>query len=73
MDEQTMGLREVWVDCDEHREYLLEAGYHRCVGGWRLDTTRSRNEYERLPERGWRRVMFLWGGTHIPFFRAFRA
>jgi hypothetical protein len=61
MNEQKMGLREVWADCDEHREYLLEAGYHRRVGGWRLDTTRSPNEYERLPEHGWRRVMFLWG------------
>ena len=70
---QEMGLREVWANCDEHREYLLEAGYHRRVGGWLLDTMRSPNEYERLPERGWRRVLFLWGTTQAPFFRAFRA
>lgn len=70
---QEMGLREVWANCDEHREYLLDAGYQRRVGGWRLDTTRSPNEYERLPERDWRRVMFLWGATQAPFFRAFRA
>ena len=70
---QEMGLREVWANCDEHREYLLEAGYHRRVDGWRLDTTRYPSEYERLPERGWRRVMFLWGATQAPFFRAFRA
>jgi hypothetical protein len=72
MNEQKMGLREVWADCDEQREYLLEADYHRRVGGWRLDTTRSPNEYERLPEHGWRRMMFLWGAAHVPFFRAFR-
>lgn len=70
---QEMGLREVWANCDEHREYLLEAGYHRRVDGWRLDTTGFPSEYERLPERGWRRVMFLWGATQAPFFRAFRA
>ncbi len=70
---QEMGLREVWANCDEHREYLLEAGYHRRMGGWLLDTMRSPDEYERLPERGWRRVLFLWGTNHAPFFRAFRA
>ena len=70
---QEMGLRGVWANCDEHREYLLEAGYHRRVDGWRLDTTRFPSEYKRLPERGWRRVMFLWGATQVPFFRAFRA
>ena len=70
---QEMGLQEVWANCDEHREYLLEAGYHRRVDGWRLDKTRFPSEYERLPERGWRRVMFLWGATQVPFFRAFRA
>ena len=69
---QEMGLREVWANCDEHREYLLEAGYHRRVGGWRLDTARSTNEYEKLPERGWRRMIFLWGTASVPFFRAFR-
>jgi hypothetical protein len=67
MNEQKMGLREMWVGCDEHREYLLEADYHRRVGGWRLGTTRSPNEYERLPERGWRRVIFLWGASTSRF------
>src|SRR3954462_5838868 len=28
-----MGLEEVWTDCDEHREYLLEASYRQRVGG----------------------------------------
>jgi N-acetylglutamate synthase-like GNAT family acetyltransferase len=70
---QEMGLQEVWADCDEHREYLLEAGYRRRVDGWRLDTTRSLNEYQRLPERGWRKILSLWSATHVPFFRAFRA
>jgi hypothetical protein len=68
-----MGLREVWVDCDEHREYLLEAGYRRRMGGWHLDTTGSFGNYERLPERGWRRVLALWSDVHVPFFRAFGA
>jgi hypothetical protein len=68
-----MGLREVWTERDEHREYLLEAGYRRRMGGWRLDTGRSFGEYETLPERGWRRMLYLWGTTHVPFFRAFRA
>ena len=70
---RTIGLREVWTERDEHREYLLEAGYRRHVGGWRLDTTRSFGDYERLPERGWRRVLYLWSADHVPFFRAFRA
>jgi hypothetical protein len=71
MNEQKMGLREVWADCGEPREYLLEAGYHRRANGWRLNTTRSPNEYERLPEPGWRRIMFLWGAAYVPFFRPF--
>lgn len=70
---QEIGFREVWADCDEHQEYLLEAGYRRRVGGWHLDTRRSLDEYETLPERGWRRVLSLWGATYVPFFRAFRA
>ena len=69
---QEMGLREVWADCDEHREYLREAGYRRRGGGWRLDTRLDLDEYEKLPERGWRRVLFLWGATHVPFCRSFR-
>ena len=68
-----MGLREVWADYDEHREYLLEADYRRHEGGWRLKPIRYFDEYERFPERGWRRLMFLWGAAYVPFFRAFRA
>jgi hypothetical protein len=70
---QEIGLREVWVDCDEHQEYLLEACYRRRVGGWHLDTTQSFGAYERLPERGWRRVLSLWSAVQVPFFRAFGA
>lgn len=70
---QEMGFREVWAECDEHQEYLLEVGYRRRVGGWHLDTRRSLNEYETLPERSWRRLLSLWGTTHVPFFRAFRS
>lgn len=36
---QSTGKKEVWVESDEHREYLLEAGYRRRVGGWRLDVS----------------------------------
>ena len=68
-----IGLREVWADRDEYREYLLEAGYRRRVGGWCLDTTRSYDKYEELPERGWRRMLLLWGTTNVPFFRSFGA
>ena len=68
-----MGLREVWTERDEHREYLLEAGYCRQADGWRLDATWYSGNYERLPERGWRRVLFLWSTDQVPFFRAFRA
>jgi N-acetylglutamate synthase-like GNAT family acetyltransferase len=68
-----MGLRKVWTERDEHREYLLEAGYHRHVGGWGLCTTRAFGNYERLPERGWRRILSLWSAESVPFFRAFRA
>jgi hypothetical protein len=71
-----MGLREVWADSDDNREYLLDAGYSRQVGGWRLDTMPSLDEYEDydyevLPKSGWRRVRFLWGVPNVPFFRAF--
>ena len=68
---QEMGLREVWVDSDKHREYLLAAGYRWRVGGWRLDTVLFLNEYKELPKSGWRRVLFLWGVPNVPFFRAF--
>ncbi len=61
------------VGCDEHREYLLEACYRRRMGGWHLDRTGSFGDYERLPERGWRRVLALWSNVHVPFFRAFGA
>jgi hypothetical protein len=67
-----MGLREVEVDSDDKREYLLEAGYHRLVGGWRVDKMPPFYEYEELPKSGWRRVLFLWGAPNVPFFRAFR-
>jgi hypothetical protein len=66
-----MGLREVWADSDDSREYLLEADYRRRMGGWRLDTMPSLYEYEELPKSGWRRVLFLWGAPNVPFFRAF--
>lgn len=36
---QSTGKKEVWVESDEHREYLLETGYHRRIGGWRLDVS----------------------------------
>lgn len=32
-----LGIPEVWVDDDRHRDSLLAAGYRRRVGGWRLD------------------------------------
>ncbi len=66
-----MGLREGWAASDDNREYLLEAGYRRHLGGWRLDTMPSFYEYEELPKSGWRRVLFLWGAPNAPFFRAF--
>ena len=66
-----IGLREVCAESDDHREYLLEAGYRRCVGGWRLYTMPYLDGYNELPKSGWRRVLFLWGASNIPFFRAF--
>lgn len=42
------GEKEVWVESDEHREYLLEAGYRRRVGGWRLDVPPLRNDSKDL-------------------------
>ena len=66
-----MGLREVWAKSDDNREYLLEAGYSRRMGGWRLGTMPSLSEYEELPKSGWRRVRFLWGTPNVTFFRAF--
>lgn len=65
------GLREVWADSDEHRKYLLDTGYIRLVGGWRLDPLRPFGEHEEMPEGGWRRMLSLWSVTGIPFFRAF--
>lgn len=47
-----MEMREVWADADEHREYLLEAGYARRVGGWRIFV-------ERRSSRRRRRVRFF--------------
>ena len=65
------GLRLVWAERDAHREYLLDSGYVRRVGGWRLDVDWSMAAPKLLPEWGWRRVLALWSATDVPFFRAF--
>jgi hypothetical protein len=65
------GLREVWADPSYGCEYVLEAGYRRRAGGWRLDTIPPLGEYGGLPKSGWRRGLSLWGASNIPFFRAF--
>ncbi len=31
-----LGIHEVWVDDDRHRESLLDAGYRRRIGGWKF-------------------------------------
>ena len=66
-----IGLREVWADSNDRREYLLDAGYCRHVSGWRLNEIPSYDELEGLPKSGWRRALSLWGASTIPFFRAF--
>ncbi len=58
------------TNLDDNREYLLEAGYRWRVDGRPLDTMPFLDEYEELPQSGWRRVLYLWGAPNIPFFRA---
>jgi hypothetical protein len=66
-----IGLREVWAESNDRREYLLDAGYRRHVSGWHLNEIPSYDELEGLPKSGWRRALSLWGASNIPFFRAF--
>ena len=65
------GIRQVWVKSGYRRDYLLDAGYHRRVGGWRSDTGWAREGAADLPRGGWRRVLALLGEPAIPFFRPF--
>lgn len=57
-----LGIGEVWADDDRHGGSLLEAGYRRRIGGWKLDVTEERRE------RGLGRVFSLWARPAIPFF-----
>lgn len=65
------GIPLVWVENDVHREYLLEAGYVRRVGGWRLDTEPLYVGPRILPERCRRWLAAYWRVTDAPPFRAF--
>lgn len=65
------GIRQVCVEPGNRPDYLLDAGYRRCVGGWCSDTGLARRGAEDLPQGGWRRVLALLGEPTIPFFRPF--
>lgn len=64
------GMPLVWVESDAHREYLLEAGYARRVGGWRLDTDLSYIGPGALPKWCRRGLLAFWRATDGPTFRA---
>lgn len=65
------GMRLVWAESDAHREYLLETGYVRRVGGWRLDVDQSHAGSGLLPEWCRRWLLAFWRATDAPVFRAF--
>ncbi|WP_047865455.1 hypothetical protein [Rubrobacter aplysinae] len=67
---RTLERRLVWVECDTHREYLLESGYVRRVGGWRLDVDWEMSSPRLVPEWLWRRMLAFWRATDAPLFRA---
>lgn len=66
-----LGIRQVWIESGDQRDYLLDAGYRRRVGGWRSDTGWVRRGAADLPQGGWRRALALLGEPPIPFFRPF--
>lgn len=65
------GIRQVWVETGNRRDYLLDAGYRRRVGGWCSDTGWARRGAEDLPQGGWLRVLAPLGEPAVPFFRPF--
>jgi hypothetical protein len=67
-----MGVWEIRARSDGRADYPGEAGYHRWVDGWRLDTTQPLESRTELPAGGWRRALALFGAPAVPFFRAFR-
>jgi acetyltransferase (GNAT) family protein len=67
-----MGVRGIRARSDGRADYPREAGYHRWVNGWRLDTAQLLESSTELPAGGWRRALALFGAPAMPFFRAFR-
>ena len=50
------GASEIVASIDRRRaDYPYEAGYHRWVGGWRMDLSRPVRRRGELPAGGWRR------------------
>lgn len=70
-EERLVGLWKMWFASDEHGGYPSDMGDRWYADGWHVDTLRAFREYETVPGRGWRRLLFLWGVTSVPFFRVF--
>lgn len=68
---QSLGKREAWVESDEHREYLLQAGYRRRIGGWRLDVAPHGNNEDVLAGSGGYGSPRASRAADLAFFRPF--
>ncbi len=68
-----LGLREVRALANVYGDYRHAAGYRKRAGGWQLRTDRPLDLSDRLPEKGWRRLLTLlgWAAASVPFFSAF--
>ncbi len=68
-----LGLTEVRALANVYGDYRHTAGCRKRLGSWRLRTYRPLELREKLPEKGWRRLLALlgWAAASVPFFSAF--
>ncbi len=68
-----LGLREVRALANVYGYYSHTVGYRKRAGGWQLRTDRPLELRDELPEKGWRRLLALfgWAAAGVPFFSAF--
>ena len=68
-----LGLREVRALANVYGDYSHTVGYRKRAGGWQLRTDRPLELRDKLPEKGWWRLLTLlgWAAAGVPFFSAF--
>ena len=68
-----LGLKEVRALPNVYGVYCHTVGYRKRAGGWQLRTDRPLELRDKLPEKGWWRLLALlgWAAAGVPFFSAF--